>query len=659
MKKYLIIFASTVIFFSCKKKLDLFPETELSAETNFSTYDGAFLGVSALYARLSNGDSKGILGSERNMLPSTGQENTPGSDDLAWNAADAGFASLWKKYYAFIAQANILVKSLEANTENSDSSFSQSGIEQGAFKTAVGSIPSFSASKMLLGEVRFLRAYAYFTLYRYFGGVPLLLEPQGSQPTYIPRSSREEMFSFLYSEYDYAMQNCVLNTSGILLGRVTKGAVAGMLAKTYVFHASYIKRAQDYGAAFGESTEAGNTAELYSKAMTLCDGILSGTYGDYELVKYYPAIFTKNNKEVMFGGYAIQGNGTGNLRVTNAGQVQPMQALYDGDVWNHNSRLKDFYKAWGEVDFEHLDPPNPVPPNSLILWMVQNNIYSLSGDTMRRMWNIGKTQRDGPKDDGVSPAGLWIFEAIGHTIGPEGYIPPGKGVNGYTAGEMAVLSRLSNPIHIPWWRDLQLTDRTVWSVSFNYNLEKFRSINPQDQSSSFDYANTGVGIPILRLAEIYLLKAEIQHFTGDNNAAIATMNIIRDRASNQSTIRDLWLKQGDAPFTYKPGAVHPLPTTLTDGQVRKELVYERLRELLCEDDCGWLDGSRFPDVLAEDISDETHYGDPWQGGILYYDGLGKRGDHGFNTTDKVYKVLLPIPASEFNFFPEMKQNPGY
>src|SRR5688572_8988358 len=116
MKKFLIIFISIAILGSCKKQLDLFPETELSAESNFTTYDGAYQGVSSLYARLSNADQNGILGSERNMLPSSGQENTPGSDDLAWGSAEPSFGSLWKKYYAFIAQANLLIKSLEENT---------------------------------------------------------------------------------------------------------------------------------------------------------------------------------------------------------------------------------------------------------------------------------------------------------------------------------------------------------------------------------------------------------------------------------------------------------------------------------------------------------------------------------------------------------------
>ena len=88
-----------------------------------------------------------------------------------------------------------------------------------------------SATEMLMGEVRFLRAYAYFTLYRYYGGVPLIIEPTGPKPDYVPRATRQEMFKFLYDEMAYALDKCLDNRSGIAYGRVTKGAVAGMLAK--------------------------------------------------------------------------------------------------------------------------------------------------------------------------------------------------------------------------------------------------------------------------------------------------------------------------------------------------------------------------------------------------------------------------------------------
>ena len=74
---------------------------------------------------------------------------------------------------------------------------------------------------MLMGEVRFLRAYAYFTLYRYYGGVPLIIEPTGPKPDYVPRATRQEMFKFLYDEMAYALDKCLDNRSGIAYGRVS------------------------------------------------------------------------------------------------------------------------------------------------------------------------------------------------------------------------------------------------------------------------------------------------------------------------------------------------------------------------------------------------------------------------------------------------------
>jgi len=137
------------------------------------------------------------------------------------------------------------------------------------------------------------------------------------------------------------------------------------------------------------------------------------------------------------------------------------------------------------------------------------------------------------------------------------------------------------------------------------------------------------------------------------------MNILRDRACNQSTLRNMFLNQGDAIYSYLPNSVMPIPTTLSNYQALKELLYERLRELCGEDDCEWLDASRYPDNFIEDIDDISRYPDPIRGYAAYNDpNQGYYGWLGFNA-QRVYRVLLPIPITEFTFFPEMKQNPGY
>lgn len=81
-----------------------------------------------------------------------------------------------------------------------------------------------------------------------------------------------------------------------------------MLAKTKIFHASYIRRAEMYGDKIAENTTGElSTVSLYADAVKLCDDIISGVYGSYELEDYYPAVFTKRNKEIMFSVLAEEG----------------------------------------------------------------------------------------------------------------------------------------------------------------------------------------------------------------------------------------------------------------------------------------------------------------------------------------------------------------
>lgn len=102
------------------------------------------------------------------------------------------------------------------------------------------------------------------------------------------------------------------NRSGIAYGRVSKGAVAGMLAKENIPR-SYIRRAEMYGNKINETTaDDVDKTTLYADAVKLCDDIIAGVYGTYKLEEYFPAVFTKRNNEIMFSVLAEEGVGTGN-----------------------------------------------------------------------------------------------------------------------------------------------------------------------------------------------------------------------------------------------------------------------------------------------------------------------------------------------------------
>ena len=671
MKKIAYISILVIFLFACKEDfLEVQPKTEIASDGFYKEYDGAIRGISALYDRLGDKDD-GLIGRERFVSSADIRNASGGFREFSWSSDDKDIEELWRKYYAFIAQANEIISKIQENQEEINNTLFLSELESDYIKQNLTDNPGNSAAKMLLGEARFMRAYAYFTLYRYYGAVPLVSEVQNVFSPDTKRATRDEMFEFIEADLLFALEKCLPNNIGgetvTNYGRITKGAAAGMLAKTYVFEASYIRRAEMWGSQIGEVKGSRDKNELYTKALKYCNDLInSSTYGDYQLTEFYPAIFTKANKEILFGMIAEEGYGLGSDIASNWGidgdnkyggrggsltSLLPM--LYDLPTWEHNSRVADLYWDFGQIDSDvHQPGENPVPSDTLARLYHSLGAYTLTGDNVRRTWNSIKATITG--EQGV-PQGMWITEPWGKFM-PDFYIEPGKGLGNYSADEEKVLKRILATHEIDNWKSSG--DTILWNVRF-WQFAKFRQKPPQNITNDYDSQWSGVDYPILRLGEIYLLKAEALLFSGNVSEAINAINVVRDRACFQGDLNDMYLNQGDASYSYVAGAVTPIPTSLPIEQAKKELLFERVRELCGEDDCRWLDAARFPDIVEYDYKDISEYSDPLHHMRWYRDDrLYYRVNDRFNSND-IHRVLWPIPQREFKYFPNMRQNSGY
>lgn len=88
-----------------------------------------------------------------------------------------------------------------------------------------------------LGEAHFLRAYFYFRLSKFFGPVPLKLEPA---PSNLPRATPEEMYSQIALDLKIAIENMPSTPFSSIsidrLGHVNKWAAEAMMARVYLFY---------------------------------------------------------------------------------------------------------------------------------------------------------------------------------------------------------------------------------------------------------------------------------------------------------------------------------------------------------------------------------------------------------------------------------------
>lgn len=194
---------------------------------------------------------------------------------LIWNtylstldATDASnLTPLWNNMYAQINQCNIGIEKIpEVLTGDA------------------------TLQKTRLGEVYFLRGFAYLNLVMQFGGVPLSLESVQSDLTEFPRASAGEVFDVIISDLKNAAR--LLPTTPAQTGRLTKYAAQHFLAKTY------LHRASERNAEFTQSTDLENAATYADSVIFNSTHVLATDYND---LFNYTAVNGPNetNKEII------------------------------------------------------------------------------------------------------------------------------------------------------------------------------------------------------------------------------------------------------------------------------------------------------------------------------------------------------------------------
>jgi hypothetical protein len=95
------------------------------------------------------------------------------------------------------------------------------------------------------GEAKFLRAFYYFKLVRYFGGVPLFTkEVKKAEDAFLPRSAVDEIYALIISDARDAISVLHAPASFPQSGSATKGSATMLLAEVYVTLKKYAEAEQ-------------------------------------------------------------------------------------------------------------------------------------------------------------------------------------------------------------------------------------------------------------------------------------------------------------------------------------------------------------------------------------------------------------------------------
>ncbi|WP_027302936.1 RagB/SusD family nutrient uptake outer membrane protein [Rudanella lutea] len=210
----------------CSDFLDEQPPSNLQPDNFFTIPDHAEAGLAAVYADTRFfGGGAGIFSSNWQLLEAmTGTSTTETAQNsdlnnlysLSHDGNTAHIVNYWNGLYRVIANANLVLDRVPAITP----------------------MPDAQKAK-ILGEARFLRAWAYFTAVRLWGDIPLITKPQtATSEDFLPaRAPQESVYNLIVEDLKAA------EAAGLpwmdASGRVNLAAVKTQLAKVYLTMAGF------------------------------------------------------------------------------------------------------------------------------------------------------------------------------------------------------------------------------------------------------------------------------------------------------------------------------------------------------------------------------------------------------------------------------------
>lgn len=502
MKK---IFALLVLAFSLTycTKLDIAPNSQLTDQTSYKT-KGEFLnGLSGVYTTVGYWSEvvyKPGGSTDEMIFPARGGDwkgDLQPMFDHTWTPANGEIAGVYSGISKMIAVSNTFIDAIDASAFTNDADV-----------------------KVIRGEARFVRAFAYFLMADYFGKAPLVTTSAYDAQNLPKQNSRTELYTFVENELKDISTNVLPATNAY--GRVDKYAAETLLAKLYL----------NAGVFTGTPNWEG--------VKTLTNDIMNNS--SYILENDYKAVFAwdnYNSKEIIFPMVCDSKN-TSAENIGYLFSITNLTAKYGSYAsgWGGCATLPTFYKS-----FE-------------------------ANDVRRQQWIAGPQFAS----DGTTPITATDDQGVTRQLD---YVVDFKST-----------TPVSNADHWDGVRGGKYLMKGIGGTMVQ------RSLNND--------------LPILRFADVLMMRAEALYRTGDVAGALILVNKVRTRNGN-----------------------NPIPalTTLDDAT----LLAERGREFSWE---GW---------RRNDLIRFNKYNAAWD----------------FKAADAPYHNLFPIPQAQRDSNPNLGQNDGY
>lgn len=643
-----IIFFCTTLF-SCTD-LDIAPINLLGEKDIYGSSEGVMSNMARIYGRIPMEDFKyhyptgfNYNGTQyKQMSALTGE--AVGRDTQA--ADNEGF-SYWDEGYSQIRDINILLEKIPV------------------YATSM----SESEMNTYLGEARFARAFTYFALVKRFGGVPLVDAPidypasVDMEGTHLFRSSEESIWDFIAADLDYAIEKLPENSPQ--KGRVNKYVAASFKSRAMLYAGSIAK----YNTVNDVENQNGVSVRICGIPSNRANDYFKAAYDAAQFVvasqkyKLYKGEWSANNREAQYQNFKnlFMKETTENIFVkyydiSNTSHdydqsVQPNQTKTGGNDSEVNPSI-DFIEMFDGIqkdengNFKNIDDngkyylydsplsafSNAEPRLRATVILPMDTYRNQKIDIRRGIWT-------GDASDGISPLAnegdvgncnqltdpnLKLASSLG--ANPVITLNPGD-PNGATMRAAGINGPVSN-----------------WDFGNIGGIYLRKYLKESGPTNGFNSTQSWIEI---RYAEVLLNQAEAayelflagQSGTTYRDVAFNNINQIRERAGAN------------------------LLSTAADLNSIQIIRVERRKELAFENKTYW-DLKRWR-VLHEEQNNRrfrvlnSFYSTDAQKYFLSVKFQEPRGGYQYIFTYDTRYYYQPIPNSEINKNPNMKQNPGF
>lgn len=214
MKK--LIFLLSILFVACTDELEKYPLDAPSTETFLKTENELKTAIAGCMNPLTLrfGENPYAIWFEMYSDIATNRDSRP--ESLWGDPGGGNVGTIWNTAYRGIGRCNFLLNNIDRASENVSEAIIQN----------------------ISSQAKFLRAYYYFLLSEFYGGVPLITKTLDLSEAMVTRNTKEEVTAFILKELDEAAANLNATNQPNTMA-VTKGAAWALAARVALYNGKW------------------------------------------------------------------------------------------------------------------------------------------------------------------------------------------------------------------------------------------------------------------------------------------------------------------------------------------------------------------------------------------------------------------------------------